>query len=280
MARKQRGKNVKKRKRQKTQAQLADKYTLYEKSVQQPEADVALVSRIYKKRFGKPAQTVREDFCGTAIFACEWVRRHEDNRAWGIDLDPLPLAWGREHHVAKLDPAQAARLDLREGNVLEVSHEPVDVTVAFNFSYFLFKTRDDLRHYFEVARKTLSREGVFVIDVYGGGEAQLPQLERRKVDGFTYVWDQHAFEPIHQEVTNFIHFEFPDGSRMRRAFRYDWRLWSIPELRELLAEAGFTETEVYWEGTEGDTGEGNGVFRICDRAPEDPAWVCYIAAYV
>ena len=280
MAQKRRGKNAKKPKRSKTQAQLADKYTLYEKSVQQPEADASLVARIYKKLFDRPARTLREDFCGTAVFCCEWVRRDEGNRAWGIDLDPVPLDWGREHHVSKLDAEQARRLELCQGNVLEVSHEPVDITVAFNFSYFLWKSRDELRHYFEVARKTLNREGLFVIDVYGGGEAQQPQLERRSVDGFTYVWDQNAFDPIHHDVTNFIHFEFPDGSRMRRAFRYDWRLWTIPELRELLAEAGFTHTEVYWEGTEADTGEGNGIFRPCEKAPEDPAWVAYIAATV
>ena len=278
MAKKQKAKK-RKRSTWKTQAQAADKYALYEKSVQQPEADVALVSRIYRKHFNKAARTMREDFCGTAVFAYEWVRNHPENRAWGIDLDPEPIEWGRQRHGPRLDEEQAKRLALIQGDVLDVRHEPVDVTAAFNFSYFLFDSRDALRNYFEVARKTLNEDGLFIIDVYGGGEAQKPQEERREVDGFTYVWDQHEFEPIHHKVTNFIHFEFKDGSRMRRAFRYDWRLWTIPELRELLAEAGFSETEVYWEGTDGETGEGNGVFRICERAPEDPAWICYIAAY-
>jgi SAM-dependent methyltransferase len=278
MAKKQ--KTKKRKNAWKTQAQQADKHELYEKSVQQPEEDVSLVSRIYKKRFDKPAHTMREDFCGTAVFAYEWVRRHAENRAWGIDLDPEPLEWGRARHGPKLDEAQSQRLALIQGDVLEVRHDPVDVTVAFNFSYFLFNTRETLRNYFEVARKTLQEDGLFLIDVYGGGEAQKPQEEKREVDGgFTYVWDQHEFEPIHHKVTNFIHFEFEDGSRMRRAFRYDWRLWTLPELRELLAEAGFRDIEVYWEGTDGDTGEGNGIFRLCERAPEDPAWICYIAAY-
>jgi SAM-dependent methyltransferase len=263
----------------KTQAQQADRHELYEKSVQQPEADVSLVSRIYKKRFDKPPRTMREDFCGTAIFAYEWIRSHPENRAWGVDLDPEPLEWGRARHGPKLDAEQTRRLALIQGDVLEVRHEPVDLTVAFNFSYFLFHTRETLRNYFEVARKTLVDDGLFIIDAYGGGEALIPPEERREVDGFTYVWDQHEFEPIHHKVTNFIHFEFSDGSRMRRAFRYDWRLWTIPELRELLAEAGFCETEVYWEGTDGDSGEGNGIFRLCERAPEDPAWICYITAY-
>ena len=159
----------------KTQAQQADKHELYEKSVQQPDADIALVSRIYKKRFNRPARTIREDFCGTAVFAYEWVQHHPENRAWGIDLDPEPLEWGRVRHAPTLDEEESKRLALIQGDVLEVRHEAVDLTVAFNFSYFLFNTRETLRNYFEVARKTLNEEGLFIIDVYGGGEAQIPQ---------------------------------------------------------------------------------------------------------
>jgi hypothetical protein len=76
---------------------------------------------------------------------------------------------------------------------------------------------------------------------------------------------------------NFIHFEFDDGSRINRAFRYDWRLWGLFELRDLLDDAGFSKTEVYWEGTDRQTGEGNDVFRRRERAEDDPAWICYIA---
>jgi hypothetical protein len=259
-------------------AKTAERYDLYERAVQEPEADIALVRRIFQKRFARPPRTLREDFCGTAYLAAEWVKQHPENRAWGIDLDPKPLRWGLEHHVARLRSDQASRLKLIEGNVLDVGHEKVDVTVAFNFSYFLFDTRDALRHYFETARATLAPEGLMLLDAYGGADSMRCTTERRKLDGFTYVWDQHSFDPISHSVCNYIHFEFPGGSRMRRAFTYRWRLWSIPEIRELLAEAGFRETTVYWEGTDRATGEGNGVFRPRESAPEDPAWICYIAA--
>jgi hypothetical protein len=267
------------KRRHRTQAQQADKYELYEKAVQMPEVDAALVERLFRKRFGRPAHRMREDFCGTAIFACEWVRRSPGHRAWAIDLDAVPLRSGRRRHAASLTPAQAARLQLIQGDVLRVTHEPVDVTVAFNFSYFLFPTRDELRRYFESARAGLAREGLLLLDAYGGADAQRVQFEPRKVDGFVYIWDQHAFDPISHAVTNYIHFQFRDGSRLHRAFRYDWRLWTLPEIRELLGEAGFRETEVYWEGTDRETLEGNGVFRRCRRAPHDPAWICYIAAW-
>ncbi|MGI9592128.1 MAG: class I SAM-dependent methyltransferase, partial [Myxococcota bacterium] len=113
---------------------------------------------------------------------------------------------------------------------------------------------------------------------YGGAESMITSEERRKVGGFTYVWDQNKFDPIRHRVTNYIHFEFKDGSRLRRAFRYEWRLWTLPEIRELLAEAGFSKSQVFWEGTDED-GEGNGVYRPRESAEDDPAWVSYIAAF-
>jgi len=262
-----------------TRAQKADKYALYEKSVQAPEADVALLQRVFKARYGRPPRLLREDFGGTSLLACLWAAEHKENRAWAIDLDPKPLEWGRQHNLSRLKPAQAARVKLIEGNVLDVGHTKVDVTVAFNFSYFTFQTRRELRHYFEKARATLQGEGLLMLDVYGGADSQRTQQENRKVGGFRYVWDQNSFDPISYRVTNFIHFEFKDGSRLRRAFRYDWRLWTLPEIRELLLEAGFRTTEVYWEGTDRETEEANGVFTKRERAPDDPAWVSYVAAW-
>lgn len=267
-----------KKARRKTQAQRADKHELYEKAVQEPEADIALVKRIFKNHYDQKPHLLREDFCGTAYFAAEWVKNHPDNRAWGIDLDPEPLDWGRRRHIGKLRPDQASRVKLIEGNVLDVGHEKVDVTVAFNFSFYLFGDRPSLRNYFECARATLADPGLLMLDAYGGADALRCETERRKVGSFKYVWDQNAFDPITHRIHNTIHFEFPDGSRLEKAFDYTWRLWTIPEIRELLHEAGFRKTEVYWEGTDRKTGEGNGIFRLRETAPEDPAWICYIAA--
>ena len=93
--------------------------------------------------------------------------------------------------------------------------------------------------------------------------------EERECDGFTYIWEQASFNPIDGMMDCHIHFTFPDGSRMDRAFSYRWRLWTLPELREMLAEAGFRDIVVYWEGTDEDANEGNGIFepagRIFDR---------------
>ena len=266
------------KRRRSRRGERPDPYALYEQAVQDPDADIALIQRIYRKRYERVPRSLREDFCGTAAMACRWVQKHPENRALAIDIDAEPLAWCREHHVAGLRPAQAARLELIEGDVREVRRAPVEVTIAFNFSYYLFRTRDALRAYFAKARSTLGPEGLFVVDCYGGADSFRTMRERRRVNGFVYVWDQFAVDPISHSVTNYIHFELRDGTRIPRAFRYDWRLWTVPELRELLAEAGFSGSEVYWEGTDRETGEANGIFHPRERAPDDPAWICYIAA--
>jgi len=84
-------------------------------------------------------------------------------------------------------------------------------------------------------------------DAYGGYEAF---KERTPYRGYTYVWHQPAYEPISGDTLCHIDFKFEDGSRLPRAFSYDWRLWTLPELREILGEAGFRRSTVYWEGSD------------------------------
>jgi hypothetical protein len=261
-----------------SQAEQADKYALYEASVQEPADEVRLIQRVFKRHYGRSARLLREDFCGTAALACAWVRSHAENRAWGVDLDPEPLAWGRRHNIAVLSERRRERVELVQGDVLEARHRRVDVTVAYNFSYLTFRERALMLRYFRKVHTGLAREGLFMLDLYGGPDAQVSLSERSEIDGFEYVWDQALFDPVHQRALNYIHFEFPDGSALERAFTYDWRLWGLPELRDLLAEAGFRTSEVYWEGSDPDTGEGNGSFRRVECGPDDPAWIAYLVA--
>ena len=274
MAKKKRGRHGK------GAAAKADKHTLYQDSVQDPELDLDLAERVFRRFYDRPARKLREDFSGTALMACDWVKRHKQNFAWAIDLDPDPLDWGREHNVSQLSEEQSSRVELILDDVMVAKCEPVDINVAFNFSYFLFQTRDELLAYFRKAHSTLGEQGLFMIDIYGGADAQRTMTENREFDGFEYVWDQHIFDPITNHVVNYIHFEFPDGSRIKRAFHYDWRLWSLPELKDILRDAGFSQTDVYWEGTDQKTGEGSGVYHRSKSAIDDPAWVAYIAAFV
>jgi hypothetical protein len=161
---------------------------------------------------------------------------------------------------------------LHQGDVRRVRTPPADVVNALNFSFCVFKTRADLLGYFRSAYRNLKRQGLFVLDLFGGYEVIQERRDGAVRHGsFSHVWDQHSFDPITHFGTYFLHFRFRDGSEMKRAFRYDWRLWTIPEIRELLAEAGFARSLVYWED-----GEDTGRYRARERGVPDPAWVIYI----
>jgi hypothetical protein len=240
-------------------ARRADRYDLYQRAVQDAEADVAFLDREFRKAYGRAPRVLREDFGGTALLACEWVKRRRANRAIAIDLDPEPLAWCRAHNLPSLSEDARRRVRLVRGDVRSARTEPADVTVAFNFSYSIFTTRPALLAYFRMARSTLRRQGLFALDLYGGFES-------------------HAFDPLTHLVTNYIHFRFRDGSRLERAFTYHWRLWTAPELMELLSEAGFSDVGAYFEGTDRAANDGNGVFTRRRRGPDDPAWIAFLVA--
>jgi len=259
-------------------AHNADRHWLYQQSVQDVEAEIDFVEETWESQRGRPARRLREDFCGTANTACEWVRRHPDHVAVGVDLDGEVLDWGEENNVAVLSAEQQMRVELRQQDVRSSDASDMDVILAMNFSYYLFANRDELRRYFAHARRCLAPDGIFFLDAYGGYEAPMVIQETRECDGFTYIWEQAAFNPIDSSMTCHIHFEFPDKSRMERAFTYHWRLWTLPEIRETLIEAGFRQADVYWEGTDPETEEGDGVFTLAEVGEADPGWICYIVA--
>lgn len=259
-----------------TFAAIADRHQLYEQSVQSVETEIEFLRETFKTIRGRNAVSLREDFCGTAAAACEWVRDDPKHTAVGVDFDAEVLDWGRQHHLAKLDDQARARVQLLEQNVLSVKTKPVDLLVAFNFSYWIFKTRDTLREYFQKARAGLNKDGLFILDAFGGSEAHDEMEEETKHDGFTYIWEQGSFDPITHSMDCYIHFKFPDGSRLDRAFAYHWRFWMLPELQELLAEAGFSKSTVYWQEEDEDDDEEEGDFVPAERGEPDPAWIAYI----
>ncbi len=259
-------------------AATSDPHELYELSVQNVEFEVDFIDRAWKSHRRRLASTLREDFCGTFAAAVEWVARRRTNIAMAIDLDRSVLQWGRARNLTKLPKSEWERLDIRNEDVMRQRIEKVDCIVAMNFSYYLFKRREQLLKYFRSARASLVNDGLFIIDAYGGSDSFREIEEERHLDGFTYVWDQNQYSPITGDVVNHIHFRFPDGSEMRKAFTYHWRLWTLPEIQEALLEAGFAKTTVYWEGTNHSTGEGNGKFRPSKRGEACEGWIAYIVA--
>ncbi len=249
-----------------------DRHLLYERAVQSPDAELGLLNRLLR-RAGQPARWLREDFSGTALLSASWVRSGPGRIAVAVDLDPAVHRWAAEHRLPGLGRA-ADRLRLCQADVRRAPPGPFDAILALNFSYQVFQRRAELRAYLAAARRSLVPGGLFMLDLFGGWLSQQPVTERRRLGGgVTYVWEHQACDPITHRIRCAIHFELPGGRRLARAFTYDWRLWSLPELRDLLAEAGFDRIEVQWDV------EPPGVeprYRPRRHAANQGAWLAYL----
>lgn len=205
----------------------------------------------------------------------------------GNVLDPLPAP------VAAAANQLLAPKDRRKGGGGGGGGARFDVVLAMNFSYWCFNTRDQMLTYFRAAREALVADGILFMDFYGGADALKEMTERRKIarepltphrkqagwynGPYTYLWEQERYNPITGLLISHIGFKFPDGSRLKRAFSYQWRLWTLPELRDILHEAGFIKTTVHWEGDDAKGG-GNGIFTPSEDGDACPSYICYITA--
>jgi hypothetical protein len=133
-----------------------------------------------------------------------------------------------------------------------------------NFSIGEIHTRDVLVKYLSLSRARLHAGGVFVCDTYGGESAYRVGAVVRKhamPDGSIvhYTWEQRRADASTGMVENALHFRVERAgvvvAAMADAFVYRWRLWSIPELRDAMSEAGFAETSVH-QGLDGEAEEG------------------------
>jgi hypothetical protein len=232
-----------------------NRYDLYELCVQCPPIEAAFCRALHR---GEPV-TLGEDFCGPASIARAWLAMDRRHTAVAVDLDVEPLG----HAVRKLtaaDPHALDRFTVRERDALEAD-DRCDIIAALNFAVCELHDRARLVTYLRNVQYRLATNGVAVFDVYAGEAALSPGVSEQVIetdDGtLLYVWQQVSADPTTGRVANAIHFETPDGQRIDNAFVYDWRLWSVPELRDALREAGFASTEVHNHYGEAIDGEGN-----------------------
>lgn len=255
------------------------KYQLYEKTVQNVDADIDFLKKEYKRLTGEKPRLLREDFGGTGALACKWVKKHPKNKAWAVDLDPEPISYGLKHHYSRLSSEEKERMHYLEANVLDRFDLKTDVIVAFNFSYFIFKKRADLVSYFKNVRDGLKNGGAFFIDLFGGTECRQELEEETEYENHTYFWDCDKYNAITDEVTYYIHFlDHKTNEKFERVFSYDWRMWSMAELQDILRDAGFNTIHTYWEGDDEDDEGGNGEFYPSREEDNCESWVTYIVA--
>jgi SAM-dependent methyltransferase len=256
-----------------------DKYDAYARSVQSPREDARFMRLVYRNVNKSEPTVMREDFCGTFALCCEWVKLDETKRAIGLDIDPEPLEYGASQYLSELTASQQKRVTTKQRDVLVRYRAASDIICALNFSYFCFHERATLLRYFRSCRQSLRPKGLFVVDAFGGPQHGEPSLDRKRLPGLTYFFEQENFDPINNRTRFSIHFKPRDGRTRKRAFSYDWRMWSIPEIRDVMLDAGFKAVDVYWEGTSRD-GRGSGRFNRKEKGEPCHVWVAYVVGRV
>lgn len=257
-----------------------NKYAYYENSVQTPEEHVRIFDRMFIDIRGRDAISLKEDFCGTFMISCEWVKSHSKRVSVGVDLDPEPLAYGKKNSFRKISPSERKRVTLLKQDVCKPTKQKVDVIGAGNFSFFIFKEREQMKKYFKAALQSLNQDGIFVLELAGGPGFISKTREQHtytvpKLGRYTYYWDQKFYDPANCHGIYAIHFKDKKGVMHRDVFVYDWRVWSIPEIRELMLECGFKESVVYWESCD-KNGDGTGDYVKTDVADNAFAWIGFV----
>ncbi|MBL8745633.1 MAG: class I SAM-dependent methyltransferase [Phycisphaerae bacterium] len=232
------------------------RFDLYEWCVQSPDLQARFLRALHP---GAPS-SLCEDFCGPASIARAWTLLGPRCSASGVDRAAPPLTHARRR--AREQGITARRFRAIRSDVLRAAQR-ADIIAAFNFAVCELHERPLLLAYLRRVRGRLKRSGLFACDLYAGRDAFTPGTTSRRVRTpvgiVTYTWEQRRADPRSARVENAIHFRLPKSRLLRDAFRYDWRLWTIAEMRDALAESGFASSEVHLTYGEAIDGEGNPV---------------------
>jgi len=270
-------------------------HDLYERSVTNPPALLAFVLAAYAQGASSAARgpkVLREDFSGSAALAKHFAASSRARRAIAVDNDPVPLA-----HAA------GPRMTLVLADVLEAK-DRADIIAATNFALGYQHTRASLFTYLRHARSSLARRGLFIADIYGGHTALRTGSWTRTIrhpdlGTFLYRWNQREADPTTGLVRNSIDFGITTRTKKNRrtkaptewiknAFTYHWRLWSMPELRDAMHEAGFGTIDFYDSLGDAIDHHGNAYIRPLHPEPTsrgigiqmDRDWVVYAVGRV
>jgi len=258
----------------KTKSRSLDRFDLYELCV----TDAPRLARFLAAAHARSPRTLREDFCGTGALARAWPGLIRAGRSIAVDSDPTPLARCRNAPSVRVIQSDAAACRAR-----------ADIIAATNFPIGYWHDRTALLRYLRAVRTSLNPRGIFVCDTYGGRDAFARLTLKRSVRGphgehIEQTWEQRDADPLTGLVTDVLHFRVRKaGTRRSRvlpdAFVYRWRLWSIPELRDAMIEAGFRSVEVH--DRLGGAMDGRGRLHAKPLGPDDTldeSYIVYIAA--
>lgn len=231
----------------------AMRHALYELCVTEPQR----LCRFIEAAHGRRPLVLREDFSGSAAVARWWAASGAGRRAVAVDRDR-----------GVLSAARSAGVLTRAMDVMRC-RDRADVISATNFPLGYFHGRDGLVAYLRRARGCLKPGGIFLCDTYGGRDAFTPLKLVALLRGpagelVEHTWEQRRADPISGRVVDALHFRVSLRGRraavLRDAFVYDWRLWSIPELRDAMDAAGFGAVDTH--ATLGEAVDERGRLRL------------------
>lgn len=253
-----------------------DKYEIYELAVQESEHLMKHLAATYRRLRGREAVSLREDFCGTGANSEAWVLLDSVKSAVGVDLDPEPIAWAAARRFAPGTEA-SKRTRMIRGSVLDARQGSFDMIAGLNFSWFVFKKREEVLAYFARVREGLAKDGLFCLDLYGGPDSQRKTEDHSRMGGFSYYWEQKWWDAISGDTSCAIHFRLSDGKKRKNVFTYDWRLWTLAETVDLLRESGMQVVEVQDEISQ-SVARGSSVFRPVKRLLNSESFVVSVYA--
>ena len=278
-----------------------DRLELYRWAVQDPETHAVVLRTMYQRlRPGRQPIVLREDFAGTSAESVAWVILQPGRRAIAVDLDGPTLEWAQRRAVRLLGPL-ASEIAFVQGDVRSVGPPevpPADIISVLNYSILYQRESEELLSYLRHAINGLAPGGILVLNLFGGAAAVQPGTTRRRVTpaprlsieppipAFDYLWEIRSYDRSSQRLDCRIHFVVADPSapgrtrEVRDAFKYDWRLWSVHELVEACAQAGFSNVQV-WRHTYDPARDANSVFLgpvDPDNLPAVQKWSAYIVA--
>jgi SAM-dependent methyltransferase len=253
-------------------------YDLYELAVTNPGPLSRFIDAAWRQRGSRAKPVLREDFSGSGALARAWAKEY--GPAIAVDRDPAALKACGEHSSVKRVCRDVLACTLK-----------ADIIAATNFAAGYFHTRPELVAYLKHARACLKKGGMFCADLYGGSDAFMRGKTRQRLRGpsgefIEYTWEQREAFPQTGRVLNAIHFRVGDQRSLKGArsfpdaFTYDWRLWSIPELRDAMLEAGFKIVRIF--DRLGEAVDSNGKLHIRElgeQEPMDDPFVVYVCAY-
>jgi SAM-dependent methyltransferase len=278
-----------------------DTLELYRWAVQDPETHAVVLCIMYERlRPGRQPVILREDFAGTSAESVAWVALRRGRRAFAVDLDGPTLEWA-QRRATRLLGTRASEVRFVRADVRAVGPPDVpaaDVISVLNFSILYQRDPEELRSYLRQTIHGLAPGGILVLNLFGGAAAIRPGTTRHwvtpkprlpsepPVPAFEYVWEVRSYDCASDRLDCRIHFAVPSSAapeqmhEVRDAFSYDWRLWSVHELVEACAQAGFSDVQV-WRHTYDSSRGKDGVFLGCvepESLRAQETWTAYIVA--